>query len=177
MIRTLYRWIPIAIFSYLFSMFFVPRYTPFADRARSHAMFTMWDGNHQWRNVNPMSKNDEVRLLGLSRDVCEPMVGSVDKDSWWTNHRPENFQLFSWFQLFLLFKFTHFLLFSAQFELFYLDFKLFFSFFEHFQCFWQKVIFMSAIKKSCFCPLSRKTRRVQWLFYFNALSLPNHVCM
>ena len=41
----LYRWIPIAIFSYLFSMFFVPRYTPFADRARSHAMFTMCDGN------------------------------------------------------------------------------------------------------------------------------------
>ena len=36
-------------------------------------------------NVNPMSKNDEVRLLGLnlglSRDVCEPMVGSVVKDS------------------------------------------------------------------------------------------------
>ena len=79
----LYRWIPIAIFSYLFSMFFVPRYTPFADRARSHAMFTMWDGNHQWRNVNPMSKNDEFRLLGLnlglSRDFCEPMVGSAVK--------------------------------------------------------------------------------------------------
>ena len=85
----LYRWIPIAIFSYLFSMFFVPRYTPFTDRARSHAMFTMWDGNHQWRNVNLMSKNDKVRLLGLnlglSRDVCEPMVGSAVKDSWWTN--------------------------------------------------------------------------------------------
>ena len=36
-------------------------------------------------NVNPMSKNDEVRLLGmnlgLSRDVCEPMVGSAVKDS------------------------------------------------------------------------------------------------
>ena len=44
------------------------------------------------------------------------------------------------FSFFLLLKFTHFLLFSAQFELFYLDFKLFFSFFEHFQCFWQKVI-------------------------------------
>ena len=88
-IRMLYRWIPIAIFSYLFSMFFVPRYTPFADRARSHAMFTMCDGNHQWCNVNPMWKNDELRLLGLnlglSRDVCEPMVGSAVKDSWWTN--------------------------------------------------------------------------------------------
>ena len=56
-------------------------------------------------------------------------------------YRPENFQLFGWFQLFLLLKFTHFLLFSAQFELFYFDFKPFFSFFEHFQCFWQKVIF------------------------------------
>ena len=36
-------------------------------------------------NMNPMSKNDEVRLLGLnlglSRDVCEPMVGSAVKDS------------------------------------------------------------------------------------------------
>ena len=108
-------------FSYLFSMFFVPRYTPFADRARSHAMFTMWDRNHQWRIVNPMSKNDEVRLLGLnlglSRDVCEPMVGSAVKDSWWTN------------------------------------------------------------QEKLFCPLSQKTRRVQLLFYFNALSLPNHVCM
>ena len=40
-------------------------------------------------NVNPMSKNEEVWLLGLnlglSHDVCEPMVGSVVKDSWWTN--------------------------------------------------------------------------------------------
>ena len=62
--------------------------------------------------------------------------------------RPENFQLFSWFQLFLLLKFTHFLLFSAQFELFYLDFKPFFSFFEHFQCFWQKDIFRSAFSIS-----------------------------
>ena len=65
-------------------------------------------------------------------------------------------KIFSWFQLFLLFKFTRFLLFSAQFELFYLDFKLFFSFFEHFQCFWQKVIFMSAIKKSCFALFPEK---------------------
>ena len=36
-------------------------------------------------NVNPMSKNDVVRLLGLnlglSCDVCEPMVGLVVKDS------------------------------------------------------------------------------------------------
>ena len=36
-------------------------------------------------NVNLMSKNDEVQLLGLnlglSSDVCEPMVGSVVKDS------------------------------------------------------------------------------------------------
>ena len=72
-----------------FSMFFVPTYTPFADR--SHAMW-----RHVYNvgitndvNVNPMSKNDEVRLLGLnlglSRDVCEPMVGSAVKDSWWTN--------------------------------------------------------------------------------------------
>ena len=72
-------------------------------------------------NVNPMSENDEVRLLGLnlglSRDVCEPMVGSAVKDSWWTN------------------------------------------------------------QEGFFCPLSRKTRRLQWLFYFNALSLPNHVCI
>ena len=34
-------------------------------------------------NVNPVSKNDDVRLLSLnldlSRDVCEPVVGSVVK--------------------------------------------------------------------------------------------------
>ena len=40
-------------------------------------------------NVYPMSKNDDVWLLGLnlglSHDVCEPMVGSVVKDSWRTN--------------------------------------------------------------------------------------------
>ena len=32
---------PIAIISYLFLMFFVQRYTQFADR--SHTMFTMWE--------------------------------------------------------------------------------------------------------------------------------------
>ena len=35
--------------------------------------------------MDPMSKSDEVRLLGLnlglSGDVCEPVVGSVVKDS------------------------------------------------------------------------------------------------
>ena len=40
-------------------------------------------------NANPISKYDEVQLLGLnlglSRDVCKPMVGSAVKDSWWTN--------------------------------------------------------------------------------------------
>ena len=50
-------------------------------------------------------------------------------------YRPENFQLFGWFQLFLLLKFTHFLLFSAQFELFYFDFKPFFSFLSIFSVF------------------------------------------
>ena len=50
-------------------------------------------------------------------------------------YRPENFQLFGWFQLFLLLKFTHFLLFSAQFELFYFYFKPFFSFLSIFSVF------------------------------------------
>ena len=120
-IRMLYRWIPIAIFSYLFSMFFVPRYTPFADRARSHAMFTMCDGNHQWRNVNPMSKKwigSATRLESRLVTWCLWTNGRIGcKNSWWTN------------------------------------------------------------QEELLCPLSRKTRRVQWLFYFNALSLPNHVCM
>ena len=45
-----------------------------------------------------MSKNDEVRLLGLnlglSHDVCEPMVGSVVKYSWRTNQEKGCFALF-----------------------------------------------------------------------------------
>ena len=39
------------------------------------------------------------------------------------------------FSFFLLLKFTHFLLFSAQFELFYFDFKPFFSFLSIFSVF------------------------------------------
>ena len=50
-------------------------------------------------NVDPMSKNYEVRILGLnlglSRDVCEPMVGLVVRDSWWTNQERAVLSYFS----------------------------------------------------------------------------------
>ena len=50
--------------------------------------------------------------------------------------RKTDLKIFSWLKLFLLLKFTHFLLFSAQFELFYLDFS-------RFQLFWAFSAFLS----------------------------------
>ena len=56
-------------------------------RQKSHQVYNVGITNDV--NVNLMSKTYEVRLLGLnlglSRDVCEPTIGSVVKDSWWTN--------------------------------------------------------------------------------------------
>ena len=67
-------------------MFFCAEVHP-VRRQKSHHVYNVGITNDV--NVNLMSKNDEVRLLGLnlglSRDVFEPMVGSVVKDSWWTN--------------------------------------------------------------------------------------------
>ena len=63
-------------------MFFCAEVHP-VHRQKSRHVYNVGITND--KNVNPMSKNDEVRLLvlnlGLSCDVCEPMVGSAVKDS------------------------------------------------------------------------------------------------